>query len=184
MTIRIPRAFPWRPIGWTAAAALLLIPAIAMQFTAEVQWTASDFVVMGALIGGIGIVFEFLGRQSKSGAYRIATALMLLGVFLTIWVNMAVGVIGGSDDPRNLMFAGVLAAIAGGSIGSSFQAAGMKRTLVLAAVGQILVGAAALTGSAVASEGPAWPRVMIGFTALLSFLWLGAAMLYRKASQD
>ena len=33
----------WRPAIWGAAAFLLVLPAVAMQFTSEVNWTASDF---------------------------------------------------------------------------------------------------------------------------------------------
>ncbi|MDB5696794.1 MAG: hypothetical protein JWN21_2337, partial [Sphingomonas bacterium] len=40
-------------IVWGGVATLLLIPAIAMQFTAEVNWTASDFVVMGVLLASV-----------------------------------------------------------------------------------------------------------------------------------
>ena len=42
-----------RITGWAFAAVLLLLPAIAMQFTSEIDWSPSDFIVMGALIGTI-----------------------------------------------------------------------------------------------------------------------------------
>lgn len=29
---------PWRIVGWGTAAALLLLPLVAMQFTSEVNW--------------------------------------------------------------------------------------------------------------------------------------------------
>ena len=53
----------WRILriaGWGFAAILLLLPAIAMQFTSEVDWDARDFIVMGALIGMVGLGTEFL----------------------------------------------------------------------------------------------------------------------------
>ncbi len=41
------RGNPWRAAVWCAAAFLLLLPLVAMQFTREVNWTLSDFVVIG-----------------------------------------------------------------------------------------------------------------------------------------
>ena len=38
---------PWRALIWGGAAVALSIPAIAMQFTDEVQWGPFDFLVMG-----------------------------------------------------------------------------------------------------------------------------------------
>ena len=43
------RLFRW--VMWGGAALLLALPLVAMQFTSEVNWTASDFVVMGAMLG-------------------------------------------------------------------------------------------------------------------------------------
>ena len=39
-----------RKLVWGLAAALWLAPLVAMQFTREVNWTASDFVVFGVML--------------------------------------------------------------------------------------------------------------------------------------
>ncbi len=44
---------------------LLLIPLVAMQFTNEVNWTLSDFVVAAVLLLGTGLIFEFVMRKIK-----------------------------------------------------------------------------------------------------------------------
>jgi nitrate/nitrite transporter NarK len=44
---------------------LLLIPLVAMQFTNEVNWTLSDFVVAAVLLLGTGLVCEFVMRKIK-----------------------------------------------------------------------------------------------------------------------
>ena len=36
----------------------------------------------------------------------------MIGAFLTIWVNLAVGMIGAEDNPYNLLFIGLLVAVA------------------------------------------------------------------------
>src|SRR4029079_19718614 len=43
------RGIPWRVIGWGAVTILLMLPLIAMQFTTEVNCTASDFIFAAAM---------------------------------------------------------------------------------------------------------------------------------------
>jgi Kef-type K+ transport system membrane component KefB len=55
----------------TGIVILLLIPFIAMQFTDEVNWTSSDFVIMGILLTGTGLLCEIIIRKVKTIKYRI-----------------------------------------------------------------------------------------------------------------
>ena len=73
---------------------LLLIPLIAMQFTDEVNWTLSDFVVAGALLLGTGLMCELVIRKVKKIKSRIAICLALLVVLLLIWAELAIGIFG------------------------------------------------------------------------------------------
>ena len=73
---------------------LLLIPLIAMQFTDEVNWTLSDFVVAGALLLGTGLMCELVIRKVKKIEYRIGICVALLVVLLLIWAELAVGIFG------------------------------------------------------------------------------------------
>ena len=75
-------------------AVLLLIPLIAMQFTDEVNWTLSDFVVMGILLLGTGLMCEFLLRKVKKIGYRVVFVGIVLTAFLLIWLELAVGIFG------------------------------------------------------------------------------------------
>lgn len=77
-----------------SAAMLLLIPFIAMQFTNEVDWTASDFTVMGVLLFGTGLVCEFILRTVKSIEYRLVFIAVALVVLFLIWAELAVGIFG------------------------------------------------------------------------------------------
>lgn len=63
---REARGFPWRMVGWGAAAFMLLLPLVAMQFTNEVRWTLSDFVFAAVLIGAVGVIFELTVRASSN----------------------------------------------------------------------------------------------------------------------
>ncbi len=74
--------------------ALLLIPFVAMQFTDEVAWKTSDFIVMGVLLSGTGLLAEIATRKVKSLKNRIMVLGIILLLFLLIWVELAVGIFG------------------------------------------------------------------------------------------
>ncbi len=75
-------------------ALLLLIPLIAMQFTDEVNWTLSDFVVGGVLLLSTGLICEFVMRKINKIEHRIAICAALLVALFLIWVELAVGIFG------------------------------------------------------------------------------------------
>jgi len=75
-------------------AILLLIPLIAMQFTDEVNWALSDFVIAGILLLGTGLIIEFVIRRVKTKENRIALIAVTVAVLLLIWVELAVGIFG------------------------------------------------------------------------------------------
>jgi len=75
-------------------AILLLIPLIAMQFTDEVNWTLSDFVVAAMLLLGTGLIYELVLRNINNLRYRIAICGALLFALIMIWVELAVGILG------------------------------------------------------------------------------------------
>ncbi len=73
---------------------LLLIPLIAMQFTDEVKWGLADFIVMGVLLLGTGLLCELVLRKVKKTGHRIALCAGLLLAFFLIWAELAVGIFG------------------------------------------------------------------------------------------
>jgi hypothetical protein len=77
-------------------ALILLIPLIAMQFTNEVDWTPIDFVVMGVLLLGTGLLCELVIRSVKNKDYRIGLIAVILVAFFLIWAELAVGIFGTS----------------------------------------------------------------------------------------
>lgn len=86
---------PRRPLLIVLAVGLLLaIPRIAMQFTDEVHWTGSDFLVAGALLLGTGLLAEGILRTFKKRTQRFAWLAALGLVLLLVWAELAVGVFG------------------------------------------------------------------------------------------
>lgn len=168
------RVSPWRIIGWGTVAALLLAPLVAMQFTSEVDWDETDFIVMGFIFGSLGLALEFMVTRSESIAYRIASGIAILAAFLLVWANLAVGMIGSEANSYNLLFGGVLVIALAGSIVARFRPMGMALATTAAGVAQIAIA----TGG-IASD----PRGAF-FSAVLGGLWLLAALLFRKSASS
>ncbi len=170
-----------RVAAWGGAAALLTIPAIAMQFTRDVAWSPLDFLFAAVLMFGSLVVFEWLVRRSGSSAYRIAAALGLLGVFLLVWINAAVGIIGSEDNDANMLFAAVPATgFVVAAIGR-FGAAALARASSAMGIVQVLVAATAFSGVAGPIAGS--ERIVFGVTMVFTALWLTAATLFARAAR-
>lgn len=171
----------WRIAGWGLLAALLALPAVAMHFTAEVNWTALDFVAMGAMLGGLGLGFELVARRSLNGWHRGGMAVALIAGFLLIWINLAVGIIGNEHDDADMLFAGVAAVAVGGACLARMQPAGMARAMVATAAAQTLVAGLALVAR-LGVGGPVWPWDVVGATVLFDGLWLLSALMFHRAT--
>ncbi|HBI70100.1 MAG TPA: hypothetical protein DDZ22_14135 [Massilia sp.] len=73
-------------------AAILLVPLVAMRFTGEVNWTASDFLAAAVLLLGAGSVLELLLRRLPNRRRRLAGVGLLGLVFAYLWAELAVGI--------------------------------------------------------------------------------------------
>ena len=161
-----------RILVWSGLAGLLALPLIAMQFTDDVAWTGFNFLVMGVLLSIVGGCFELALRMSGNWTYRIAFAVAVVTGFLIVWVNLAVGMIGGEDKPANLVFFGVLLVAAVGAVLARFRADGMARAIGATGIAQ----AAAAGYAAILGE----TRDAM-FVAGYCLLWLASAGLFLLA---
>ena len=165
---------------------ILLVPFIAMFFTEEVQWTLSDFVIMGALIFGISLAYQFLSGRSGDVAYKGGIGLALLSVFLLVWINLAVGIIGSEDNPLNMLY--LLIPMIGfvGTIIAKARAQGMYITLMIMAV---CVGLVPIIGIVWNRPAVSTPDAFAGFigvimiNALFIALFVGSGFLFKNAQQ-
>ena len=78
----------------SVVAFLLLIPLVAMQFTEEVKWTLSDFILAAILLIGTGLIGDFVIRKVNKTKYRIALCAALLLALLLVWAELAVEIFG------------------------------------------------------------------------------------------
>lgn len=171
-----------------ATVALLLIPLIAMQFTAEVVWTLSDFIVAGALLFGTGLTYILVtqvlaSRTADNTPYRVAVGFALFTGLFLIWVNLAVGIIGSEDNAINLLYFGVIAVGVIGAFIAHFRPQGMALTMFVMAFAQALIAAIALFNN--------WHQIPASsVTEILSVngffitLFIISALLFRYDAQE
>lgn len=161
-------------------AAVLLIPAVAMQFSDEVAWGWGDFVFAWCLMAATGFAYAAVTRPAGNRTYRSAAALALVSAFALIWGNLAVGLIGSEDNPANLLYGGVILVGLIGSAVARLQPEGMARAMAATAVVQFLVPIVALV---------LWKPAFSGQVAAVFGLNLGfvlafgvSALLFRAAA--
>ena len=165
---------PLRLAGWGGALALLLIPAIAMRMTAEVNWGPEDFVFAAILLGLVGTGLELAARATTNAAFRTAVALALLAGFLQTWADAAVGIVGDGGHPANMLFRFItLMAFAGCWI-ARFQPGGMARAMLVAGAGEILAALLAASGSG--------EYRILAPLGVFAGLWLTSAFLFHRAA--
>ena len=155
---------------------LLTVPLIAMQFTDEVVWTATDFVVAGALLLSTGLVYERLTRSAPTIYYHIACALALLTALLLVWVSLAVGIIGNEGHPANWMFAGVLVLAVVGSLLARFKVRAMARALYATALLQFVAALLIVGGWVLGISGFGLTPLLV--CGMFLVMWLGSAALF------
>ena len=73
---------------------LLLVPFTAMRFTDEVKWDLRDFIIMGILLLGSGLICELVLRKVKTVGHRIAICMGILFALFLVWAELAVGILG------------------------------------------------------------------------------------------
>ena len=73
---------------------ILMIPLVAMQFTKEVNWTLSDFLIMGILLFATVFTIDFVLKKVKTFKSRLILVFGILALLILIWAEMAVGIFG------------------------------------------------------------------------------------------
>lgn len=164
-----------------ATVLILLIPLVAMQFTDEANWSAFDFIVMGALIFGIGFMYVLAVKYVTNMVYRIAIGFALGSTFIMIWANLAVGLIGSGPHWGNMMYLGVVAVGIIGTIFSRFTAGGMERAMYSMVLALVLVAVIALLANMQESPGSSVVEI-IGVNGFFASLFAVAGLLFRSVA--
>jgi hypothetical protein len=167
-----------RWVVWGGALALLSLPLVAMALSVEgVVWDGHDFAIMGVLFGLCCIAYEVAVRVARSNVYVLGAGLATATAFGTIWVNLAVGIIGDGGHWANLLFFGVVLLALVGTAIAKLASARMAVAMEATATAQALVGVVAFLTSPQSPEG-------YFFAAFLAALWVIAGQLFRTASRQ
>jgi hypothetical protein len=169
-----------RPVFWVAVTTLILlaIPFVAMQFTNEVNWSVSDFIIMGLLIFSTGLSYVLLTRSASGFTYRAAFALAVGTTFLLIWANLAVGLIGSGPNAANLMYAGIAGIVIIGAFLSRFTSRGMKHVMFIAAFALAICAGIQLLTKMYAYAGSSVKEIIL-VNAFFAMLYAIAGLLFR-----
>lgn len=73
-------------------AFILLIPLVAMQFSEEVDWKLGDFIVIGSLLFGSGLLYELLAKNVRNKDHRFIIGIVIAVAALYLWAELAVGI--------------------------------------------------------------------------------------------
>lgn len=85
----------WRASVWAGLAIMLILPALAMSLGAEgVDWSGSDFVIMGGLLAVLGLGIEAAVRLVRDRWWRRIALGAVLVLFVLVWAELAVGLFG------------------------------------------------------------------------------------------
>ena len=162
-------------------AALLAVPALLMAFNIgvpdpgqgieRVNWGPMDFAMMGVLILGSCLLFEYASSRVASLAHRAAVGIAVLAGLGLIWINLAVGMM--DVENANLMYVLVLfVALVGAAIGR-FEPREASIAMFATAGAHAIVAAIGL----IANLGPT-----IVADAFFVLAWVASGLLFRQAS--
>lgn len=174
----VRRMSRWRIAAWAAAALFLLANFVAMQFTDEVDWSASDFVFAGVLLFVPLGIYEFVARKTSDTAYRTGVGMALVAGLLLLWVSGAVGI---TDSEADLLY--FLALVVGlvGAFVARFRPDGMARAMFVTALALASAGVIALVAGMVPAYNSAFE--ILGITGFFVVLFVGSALLFREAAR-
>ena len=164
--------------------ALLAVPALAMAFNLAipdpgggardgVDWGPMDFAVMGVLILGSGLLFEYASGRDRSITHRAAIGIAILAAFGLVWVNLAVGFM--DVENANLMYVVVLIVASVGAAIGRFEPRHAAVAMFVTAAGHAVVAGIGL----VANLGPT-----LAADAFWIAGWIASALLFRQAGME
>ncbi len=92
---------PRRWVVWSGAAALMVLPVLALRDFSDPASDPEDFMFLVILLSGVALAYELGARTPDRRAYFAGVCMALAASLGSIWINLAVGIIGSEDNPAN-----------------------------------------------------------------------------------
>jgi len=182
-----------RPLILTAI--IMLFPIFGSLYVADWNWRWYSFVFAGALVFSAALGYELVARRMNNKTYRLAVGVAVISAFAMNWANFAVGIFGEFDDiPTKPFYWGVILIGLIGAAIARLKPRGMMYVMAAMAIAQMTVPVIALF---------VWPVEMrhlrhvsfpmlfaptvagaFGANAIYAALFIGSALLFRRASAD
>ena len=81
---------------------ILILPLLGNYFVEGWNWTVGDFIFAAAMLFTAGLGFEFARMMIKNTTYRAIAILGIIMIFLFVWVELAVGIIGDETELKTI----------------------------------------------------------------------------------
>jgi hypothetical protein len=167
------------------AALILSIPLLRSLFVSGWDWDVRVFLLVGAVgtvLFAMGLAFQMVIRNLGTTVYQVAVGVALVTTFVLVWGNF----VQAADDvnPAAMMYLSVpIVGIIGAAV-ARFRPDGMARALFVTALAQALVLAIALSRNPPVTSwtAPVWRG--FGGNAVFFMLFVGSALLFRKAARQ
>lgn len=75
---------------FTVTLLILVVPLVSMWPLDEFDWGFADFVIMGSIIFGTGLLVDYVVRKVDK-KYRLLAVIGIILAFFLIWAELAVG---------------------------------------------------------------------------------------------
>jgi len=123
--------------------------------------------------------------SSVRTAYRLGVAVWVAASFLEVWMNLAVGIVGDTDNAQNQGFFGVVVAGAACAFVARLRPDGMARAMFATAGIQALLGLMFATAPITARVEPMGSAGVAALSGVFTALWLiSAGLFHRSARQE
>ena len=116
-------------------------------------------------------------------ACRAGAAVALATGFLEVWMNLAVGIVGSTDNAQNQGFFGVVVAAGACAFVAKLRPDGMARAMLATAGVQALLGLMVATAPITARVEPMGPSGVLMLTGMFTALWLVSAGLFHMSAR-
>ncbi len=167
-------------------ALVLMVPLVRNLAVYGWDWDLRGFLVVssvGTLLFSMGLTYQLVTRKLATPTYRAAAGVALVAALLLVWGNFVQAADDVNPNSDALMYLAVpLVGIIGAAL-ARFESKGMARALFAAALAQALVLAMVLVRNPPVASGAAAAWRGLGGNVFCLGLFIGSALLFRKAAR-